>query len=191
MGARSFCFPLTTLFGLAATFAGSEDSFVFDTFTFDMSSANFVLFAGRSFEYGTFFAKDFLGGMRNERKMYPEAKVRFWVDETPVNRDKYGPAFACPRKRGLAMLAPRSLIRTQCRSSFHLRHLSSYVESSWQHAIRTKNVEVNALVCIAPEQSKVTTNGPLRDVTVAVKDNICTKDMPTSCSSAMLRGANT
>ena len=29
-------------------------------------------------------------------------------------------------------------------------------------------------------------SGPLQDVTVAVKDNICTTSMPTTCSSAML-----
>ncbi|KAJ3554845.1 hypothetical protein NM688_g2898 [Phlebia brevispora] len=55
-------------------------------------------------------------------------------------------------------------------------------------AIESKNHDVNALVFTAnvPEGA-ASVSGPLQDVSVAVKDNICTADMPTTCSSRMLK----
>ena len=54
--------------------------------------------------------------------------------------------------------------------------------------LRELNANVNALVHIPPEKSQPDShNGPLGEMTVAVKDNICTSDMPTTCSSEMLR----
>ncbi|KDQ26503.1 hypothetical protein PLEOSDRAFT_1113095 [Pleurotus ostreatus PC15] len=50
---------------------------------------------------------------------------------------------------------------------------------------------MNAIVHVASEDaSEALANGPLQKVAIAVKDNICTKSMPTTCSSAMLKGQN-
>ncbi|KAA1475480.1 amidase signature enzyme [Dentipellis sp. KUC8613] len=65
-------------------------------------------------------------------------------------------------------------------------HAHSQAEASWQQAIRTTNSSVNALVYTAPPAAEQP-NGRLKGLTVAIKDNICTKEMPTTCSSAMLR----
>ena len=60
---------------------------------------------------------------------------------------------------------------------------------SWRHAVKQKNASVNALVYVVPEdEAGPVSEGPLNGMTVAVKDNICTKNMLTTCSSAMLRG---
>ena len=53
-----------------------------------------------------------------------------------------------------------------------------------------RNARINAFVHL-PNDSKPTQSspeGPLSGITVAVKDNICTSDMPTTCSSLMLKG---
>jgi len=60
--------------------------------------------------------------------------------------------------------------------------------ASWRIAVQNKNASVNALVYVAPDDAGTISEGPLQGMTVAVKDNICTKNMPTTCSSAMLRG---
>ena len=71
----------------------------------------------------------------------------------------------------------------------HSRFLATTTaQPSWRLAIQNKNASVNALVHVVPEGPGNVTDGLLNDMTVAVKDNICTKDMPTTCSSAMLRG---
>jgi aspartyl-tRNA(Asn)/glutamyl-tRNA(Gln) amidotransferase subunit A len=62
-------------------------------------------------------------------------------------------------------------------------------QASWRHAVEQKNASVNALVHVVPEdEAGPVSEGPLNGMTVAVKDNICTKNMPTTCSSAMLQG---
>ena len=54
----------------------------------------------------------------------------------------------------------------------------------------SRNARINAFVHLAngskPRHASPT--GPLSGMTVAVKDNICTSDMPTTCSSLMLKG---
>ncbi|TFY76075.1 hypothetical protein EWM64_g7937 [Hericium alpestre] len=61
-------------------------------------------------------------------------------------------------------------------------------ETTWQRAIRAKNESVNALVSIASSSMDIhSSEGGLKDMTIAIKDNICTSQMPTTCSSAMLR----
>lgn len=60
--------------------------------------------------------------------------------------------------------------------------------SSWRHAIREKDSSVNAFVSTSKPAPSGPENLPLRDVAIAVKDMICTSDMPTSSSSAMLKG---
>ena len=49
------------------------------------------------------------------------------------------------------------------------------------------NQHVNALVHIPENIDHGASDLPLHDVTIAVKDNICTKTMPTTCSSNILR----
>jgi aspartyl-tRNA(Asn)/glutamyl-tRNA(Gln) amidotransferase subunit A len=61
-------------------------------------------------------------------------------------------------------------------------------ELPWRLAIQDKNASINALVHVVPDDARNATNGSLSGMTVAVKDNICTKNMLTTCSSAMLRG---
>ncbi|KAH9074850.1 amidase signature enzyme [Lactarius deliciosus] len=64
---------------------------------------------------------------------------------------------------------------------------TSTAQTSWRVAVQNKNASVNALVYVAPDDAGTISEGPLQGITVAVKDNICTKNMPTTCSSAMLR----
>ncbi|KAF9494899.1 amidase signature enzyme [Pleurotus eryngii] len=71
------------------------------------------------------------------------------------------------------------------------RHASTFgpkgTDSLWRQAIIDKNDSINAIVHLASEDgSGALTDGPLQKVAIAVKDNICTKSMPTTCSSAML-----
>ena len=61
-------------------------------------------------------------------------------------------------------------------------------QASWRHVVENKNASVNALVYVVPDDAAPVPDGPLNGMTIAVKDNICTKNMPTTCSSAMLRG---
>jgi Asp-tRNA(Asn)/Glu-tRNA(Gln) amidotransferase A subunit family amidase len=60
--------------------------------------------------------------------------------------------------------------------------------ASWRITVQNKNDSVNALVYVSADDADTISEGPLHGMTVAVKDNICTKNMPTTCSSAMLRG---
>ncbi|EEB98186.1 hypothetical protein MPER_02350, partial [Moniliophthora perniciosa FA553] len=60
-------------------------------------------------------------------------------------------------------------------------------------ALYEKNASVNAFCHIyepppkdGEEELGSLREGPLAWTTVAIKDNICTSDMPTTCSSAML-----
>ncbi|KAF9236084.1 amidase signature domain-containing protein [Melanogaster broomeanus] len=61
------------------------------------------------------------------------------------------------------------------------RLLTSQLES-----IEPVNSSVNALVSISETPNSTQDHGPLKDVTIVVKDNICTSSLPTTCSSAML-----
>lgn len=54
-------------------------------------------------------------------------------------------------------------------------------------SIHERDAAVNAFAYITDDVPDVG-EGPLSGMNIAVKDNICTKTMPTTCSSAMLRG---
>lgn len=56
----------------------------------------------------------------------------------------------------------------------------------------SRNARINAFVHLADgsEPRSASPDGPLSGMAVAVKDNICTSDMPTTCSSFMLKGAS-
>ncbi|KAJ7483170.1 amidase signature domain-containing protein [Mycena latifolia] len=56
--------------------------------------------------------------------------------------------------------------------------------SSWRPP---KDASVNAFVCATPPAAPAPQNLPLHNVSVGLKDMICTKDMPTTSASAMLR----
>jgi hypothetical protein len=102
------------------------------------------------------------------------------------------------RKRSQSKLLRKAMRRClqQRRTLGYRDNLSSRffvtasTQASWRHAVEQKNASVNALVHVVPEDEAgpVSEEGPLNGMTVAVKDNICTKNMPTTCSSAMLRG---
>ncbi|KAM6497262.1 amidase signature enzyme [Amanita muscaria] len=60
----------------------------------------------------------------------------------------------------------------------------------WRRAIAEKNASINAFVYITPKTKNEQTNAGaknLRGLGVAIKDNICTVDAPTTCSSKMLQ----
>ncbi|KAJ7132344.1 amidase signature domain-containing protein [Mycena epipterygia] len=59
--------------------------------------------------------------------------------------------------------------------------------SSWRRAIRDKDTSVNAFVSTSRPGASGPEQLPLYNVAVAVKDMICTSDMPTTSSSSMLK----
>ncbi|KAF8892164.1 amidase signature domain-containing protein [Infundibulicybe gibba] len=64
------------------------------------------------------------------------------------------------------------------------RHASTSA-TEWRRVISEKNASINAFVYTCPPPS--TSGSTLDGVSIAVKDNICTENMPTTCSSSMLR----
>jgi aspartyl-tRNA(Asn)/glutamyl-tRNA(Gln) amidotransferase subunit A len=60
--------------------------------------------------------------------------------------------------------------------------------TTWQKSMVDRNSTSNAFVHIPEHPLVGKSTGPLAGIEVAVKDNICTKSMPTTASSEMLRG---
>lgn len=70
------------------------------------------------------------------------------------------------------------------------RQLSSAARC--RRVIAEKNSDVNAVVFTSqqgPSPSEVDASGPLLGWPIAIKDNVCTNSMPTTCSSEMLKGS--
>ena len=71
----------------------------------------------------------------------------------------------------------------------NLRQYSSQpLKCHRRQAIEEKNPSVNAFVHVSPTPTSSSKDLPLSGLTIAVKDNIATHSLPTTCSSAMLRG---
>ena len=60
-----------------------------------------------------------------------------------------------------------------------------------RQVIEEKNPSVNAFVHVSPTPTLTSKDLSLSGLTVAVKDNITTRSLPTTCSSAILRGKST
>ncbi|PPQ86108.1 hypothetical protein CVT25_003675 [Psilocybe cyanescens] len=75
----------------------------------------------------------------------------------------------------------------------NISHLQTQISRYSTHvqcrqAIANKNSSVNAFVHVSGAPSQLGKDLPLSGLTVAIKDNIATSRMPTTCSSAMLKG---
>jgi aspartyl-tRNA(Asn)/glutamyl-tRNA(Gln) amidotransferase subunit A len=87
---------------------------------------------------------------------------------------------------GLARVHPSGFC-TGCRlRSFATWHPSRFPIIHAEHA-QSQNESTNALVNFSIQNHNPNPHGPLSNLTVAIKDNICTMHLPTTCSSGMLR----
>ena len=85
---------------------------------------------------------------------------------------------------------PRQPMQVLPKSWGRLRYIHTSTRT-YATLAESRNARINAFVHLADgsEPRSASPDGPLSDMAVAVKDNICTSDMPTTCSSPMLKGA--
>ncbi|KAH7908487.1 amidase signature domain-containing protein [Hygrophoropsis aurantiaca] len=81
----------------------------------------------------------------------------------------------------------RQSTKTQLTRPNYLRTCGISTECSTRRVLDTKNVTVNAMVSFANHTPKPAAHSRINNLTVAVKDNICAANLPTTCSSSMLR----
>jgi aspartyl-tRNA(Asn)/glutamyl-tRNA(Gln) amidotransferase subunit A len=87
---------------------------------------------------------------------------------------------------GLARVHPSGFC-TGCRlRSFATWHPRRFPIIHAEHT-QSLNESTNALVNFSIQNHNHNPHGPLSNLTVAIKDNICTMHLPTTCSSGMLR----
>ena len=71
---------------------------------------------------------------------------------------------------------------------FYCQYSTQPLKCHRRQVIEEKNPRVNAFVHVSPTPTSSSKELSLSELTVAVKDNIATSSLPTTCSSAMLRG---
>ena len=117
-----------------------------------------------------------------EEVMFVHVRIRgFW---------KTAPNMSRVRRRQ-APTARRAMLSRVAQAAPRSRHCTSLATRPCSRSYATPrtiehaNASVNALVHIAPPAAG-TSSGVVSNYAIAVKDNICTADMPTTCSSAIL-----
>ena len=86
---------------------------------------------------------------------------------------------------------PRQPMQVLPKSWGRLRYIHTSIRT-YAALAESRNARINAFVHLADgsEPRSASPDGLLSGMAVAVKDNICTSDMPTTCSSLMLKGAS-
>jgi Asp-tRNA(Asn)/Glu-tRNA(Gln) amidotransferase A subunit family amidase len=67
-----------------------------------------------------------------------------------------------------------------------LRHIRRCYSTA-QPSLAALNRGTNSLVYLSERTQRTQSEGPLAGTTIAIKDNIATKDAPTTCSSNVLK----
>ena len=86
---------------------------------------------------------------------------------------------------------PRQFMQVLPKSWGGLRYIHASTRT-YATLAELRNARINAFVHLSDDSKPRadSPDGPLSGMAVAVKDNICTSDMPTTCSSPMLKGAS-